>query len=413
MRYGLPLALLLSTNVSLIGGENWPQFRGPNGNGIADARSLPIKWSETENIRWKVAIHGKAWSSPVIWGNQVWMTTANADGKEFFAVCVDRRTGKILHDVRIFTEENPAFCIAYNSYASCTPVIEEGRFYAHFGSHGTACLDTATGKVLWERRDLKCNHFRGPGSSAILHENLLILLFDGVDVQYVTALDKTTGKTVWKTDRNIQYPPSKDGDFNKAYSTASVLKIGGKAQLICPAAEATVAYDAATGAELWRVIHGGMNAAARPVFGHDLIYLTSGHTLNLLAVRQGKSGTLKEDDIVWKVKGNVPSRPSLLLVDDLLYMVSDKGIASCLDPKTGKQLWQDRLNGAFCSSPLFAAGHIYMSDEDGNTHVLAPGPIFKEVAVNKLDAGCMSSLAVAGDALFLRTKTHVYCIASK
>jgi outer membrane protein assembly factor BamB len=295
-------------------------------------------------------------------------------------------------------------------------VVEEGRLYVHFGSHGTGCVDTSTGEVLWLRRDFPCYHHRGPGSSPVVFGKFVFLLFDGYDQQYVVALDKANGKTVWKKERAIQYS-SDDGDIKKAYATPSVLvpkpEFGNeraRPQLICPAAEATLAYDPATGDELWRVIHGGMNEATRPVFGHGLIYLTSGHTAQLLAVRQGGRGDVTKTGIAWKTNRGVPTRPSPLLVGDRLYMVSDKGIATCLEAVTGKQLWQERLGGSFCASPLYAAGHIYLSDEDGKTHVLAAESTFHCVAVNQLDAGCMASAAVAGDALFLRTKTHLYCI---
>lgn len=411
MRSFLTAMGLLITVAPIFGGDNWPQFRGPTGDGHSDAAKLATTWSETKNIRWKTEIHGKAWSSPVVWGQEIWMTSATADGKESFAVCVDLKTGKIKRDIKLFTTEKPAFCIPYNSYASSTPVIEEGRLYAHFGSAGTACVDTATGKTLWLRRDLPCDHFRAPGSSPIVYKNLLILTFDGFDLQFLAALDKSTGKTVWRKDRTTKYSTD-NGDYKKAYSTPSVLEVNGKAQLISPAAEATTALDPLTGEEIWKVYHGGMNAAARPIFGFGMIYLTSGHNMNLLAVKQGATGDLTIKDAVWTAKRGVPTRSSLLLIDDLLYMVSDNGVATCVEAKTGKEVWHERLGGAFSSSPIYAAGHIYMCDDSGKTHVLAPGREFKEIVVNKLDSGCMASPAVVGDNLLLRTKTHLYCIGN-
>ncbi len=389
--------------------ENWPAFRGPTGNGLAKSSSAPIRWSETENIRWKTAIHGKAWSSPVLWGKQIWMTTATPDGKELFAVCVDRETGRITLDRKVFDVPEPAFCHPFNSYASPTPVVEEGRVYVHFGSPGTACLDMTTGQTLWERRDLPCDHYRGAGSSPILVGDLLILTLDGFDLQYLVALDKHTGKTVWKKPREIAYSTS-DGDYRKAFSTPAVLNVGGKPQLISPSAEATIAYDPATGAELWRVRHGGMNAASRPVFGHGLIYLTSGHTAQLWAVRQGLSGDLTETGVAWRVVRGVPTRASLLLVGDLLFMVSDQGVASCLDARTGKTHWQERLGGGYSASPVSCNGCVYFADELGKTHVLKAAPRFERLAVNELDEGCMASPAIVDRALYLRTRTHLYRI---
>src|SRR5262245_61305639 len=185
--------------------DNWAEFRGPNGTGLSDSRNLPVTWSEKENIRWKTAIHDKGWSSPVVWGNQVWVTTAAEDGKRYYAICFDRQTGKVVHDLHLFDEPNPPDIRQYNSYASPTPAIEEGRIYVHFGSHGTVCLDTATGKVIWQRRDLPCDHFRGPGSSVCLYRDRLFFLFDGFDRQYVACLDKATGRTLWLKDRDLPY----------------------------------------------------------------------------------------------------------------------------------------------------------------------------------------------------------------
>jgi outer membrane protein assembly factor BamB len=412
MRYALSLVALIFSVAALSADDTWPQYRGPAGNGISNARNVPTTWSETENVRWKVEIHDKGWSSPVVWGNQVWVTTAGENGFEFFAVCVDRKSGSILHDLKLFTESKPVAYQKYNSCASPTPVAEEGRLYAHFGTHGTAGIDTATGKVLWENRELHCDHWRGPASSPIIYGNLLLLTFDGYDSQFVAALDKTNGKIVWKKDRDIKFP-NDNGDLKKGFATPSILELNGKPQLVSPAAEATIAYDPLTGNELWRVIHGGMNEAARPVFGHGMIYLTSGHTTNLLAVRQGGTGLLSKDDIVWKTNRAVPSRPSLLLIDDYLYMVSDAGIASCVDAKTGKYLWNERLGKPQSGSPIAVGGRIYAASEEGTTYIFEAAPKFKLVAANKLDAGCMASPAVVDGALFLRTKTHLYCIESK
>jgi outer membrane protein assembly factor BamB len=412
MRFASSLLVTLVAIAPAVADDNWPQFRGPNGDGIAQTKGLPITWSESENIRWKTEIHDKGWSSPVIWGDQIWLTTALADGHAFYVLCVDRKTGKILHDLKLFDEPNPAFCIAMNSYASPTSVIEEGRVYIHFGAYATACLDTATAKVLWMRRDLKCDHYRGPGSSPIMYGNLIILTFDGFDLNYLAALDKATGKTVWKTDRNIDYKID-NGDYHKAYSTPSVLMLNGKPQLISPAAECTIAYDPETGKEIWRIHHGGMNEACRPVFGQGLVFLTSGHTKNLLAVREGGTGMLGKAEIVWQTNRDVPSRPSVLLVNDLLLMVSDGGIASCLEAKTGKLLWTERLGAPCSASPINAEGRVYAADENGKVSVFAADRKFKLLAANKIDAGCMASPAAVGDALYLRTKTHLYCIGQQ
>lgn len=421
--------------------DSWPGYRGPTADGRAGSSTIPTTWSETENVRWKVAVHGRGWSSPVVLGKQVWVTTADETPdntqpnakvggakpvKEvsFFAVCLDRETGKVVHDLKLSTEQNPAFSHPTNSYATPTPFVEEGRLYAHFGSHGTWCIDTATGKVLWDRKDLKCNHFRGPASSPVVYGDLLYLIFDGYDLQYVTALDKKTGKTVWKADRKIKYSKD-DGDIKKAYATPALFDVGGKPQLVCPSAECTMAYDPKTGEELWRIAHGGMNGSARPVMGGGLLYLTSGHNGKLLAVKAevkpDAAGFLPSEAVGWTVGKDVPTRPSLLLDNGLLYLASDGGVVSCLDAASGKVVWSERLGGteAFYASPVLAGGHVYFCGESGRTFVVEAGRTkgANVVAENRLGegrtGGFMASPAVAGNELYLRTKTHVYAIVGQ
>jgi outer membrane protein assembly factor BamB len=249
------LALLLAVPAA----AQWPQFRGPDGMGTSASRP-PLTWSEQQNVAWKVQIHGRAWSSPVILGNQVWVTTATEDGRKLFAVAIDRQTGKILHDLKLFQVAKPQYAHPFNTYASPTPVIEPGRVYVTFGSPGTAAIDTASGKVVWERRDFECNHFRGAGSSPILFGDLLIMHFDGSDRQYVIALDKRTGKTVWRTERSIDFQdltpqgkPQADGDFRKAFSTPHIVMVGKEPLLVSIGSKATYGYDPRTGKELWRI----------------------------------------------------------------------------------------------------------------------------------------------------------------
>ena len=409
MRRLLPCAALFALAFALPAADEWPAHRGPHGNGTSDAKALPTEWNEKTNIKWKVPLPGKAWSSPVVWGHQVWVTNATPDGKQLSAVCVDRDKGTIVYDTKVFQIEKPQFAHAFNSHASCTPAIEDGRVYVHFGSSGTACLDTKTGEKVWEQTDLKCDHWRGPGSSPIIYQDKLILIFDGHDKQYVTALHKSNGKPAWTTSRDIRYT-SDDGDIKKAYATPAVVEVAGKPQLVCPSAECTVAYNPDDGKELWRVTHGGMNVSSRPVFGHGLMYLTSGHNGKLLAVKQGVSGVVPKDAVQWQTNKAVPTRPSLLLLGDLIFMVDDKGIASCLDAKTGKVHWSERLGGEYSASPVSGGGHVYFCDQLGKTTVVKAAKEFESVAENKLDGGFMASPAVAGENLFLRTKTHLYCV---
>ncbi|NQU23301.1 MAG: PQQ-binding-like beta-propeller repeat protein [Candidatus Nealsonbacteria bacterium] len=414
--FALVAAVLWLCGDPLHGGEpsgsdaHWDQFRGPGGDGQAGSASLPIQWSETDGVAWKTPIHGRSWSSPVIWGRQIWMTSATKDGKQLFAVCVDADTGKIVHDVTVFRIAEPMYCMAYNSYASPTPVVERGRVWVHFGSAGTACLDTADGKILWQRQDLPCDHHRGPGSSPIAFRNLLILTFDGFDLQYVVALDKQTGKTVWKTDRSIDYG-SDDGDMKKAYCTPTVIEHDGRLQLVSPGAVATVAYDPSTGKELWKVYHGGYNAAARPIYAHALVFISTEGGLRLLAVRPDGSGDVTDTHIAWTCAKATPTRPSQLIVGQHLYMVNDTGIVTCLDAKTGKPAWIHRMGGRHSASPIYADGRIYCCDEEGKSRVIEANPNeFRLLAENPLNDGCMASPAVIDNALIIRTKTHLYRI---
>jgi len=409
----LILVTLLSASSGL-SGENWPQFRGPQGNGHADAAGLPIRWSEKENVVWKTPVHDLGWSSPVIWKDAIWMTTATTDGRQSFAVCIDRASGKLIHDVKVFDTEKPEHVATFNSYASPTPVIEDGRLYVHYGTYGTACLDSGSGKVLWTRRDLHCDHHEGPGSSPMLSGDLLIFNVDGRDVQYVVALDKATGKTVWKTNRSVDYSRFPE-NIRKAFCTPIVIASDGRRQLVSPAAKAMMGYDPDSGKELWRVRYDGWSVTPRPVFGHGLIYLVTDYERpELWAVRPGGSGDLSTDHVVWKITKSVPSRPSLLLIDDLLYMVNSTGIATCVEANTGRLVWQERMGGAYSSSPLYADGRIYFFNHEGTATVVRPGRKYTVLAVNKLDGeDVMASPAVAGKSLFVRTRTDLYRIEKR
>ena len=397
-----------------VAGENWPQFRGPEANGHADAEGLPLKWSDKENVVWKTPIHDLGWSSPVIWKDAIWLTTATADGHHSFAVCIDRASGKLVHDVKVFDTENPDHIATSNSYASPTPVVEDGRLYVHYGTYGTACLDTNSGKVLWTRRDLHCDHHEGPGSSLMLWGKLLIFDVDGRDVQYVIALDKATGKTAWKTNRSVDFSKLTT-NTHKAFCTPIVIEAGGRLQLVSPGAKAMMGYDPGSGEELWKVCYGGWSVTPRPLFGHGLIFLVMDYDHpELWAVRPGGSGDLTGSNVVWKITKAVPSRPSLLLIDDLLYMVSSVGIASCVEAKSGHLIWQQRIGGAYSASPIYADGHIYFFNHEGTATVVQPGRKYTVLAVNKLDGeDLMASPAVAGKALFLRTRTDLYRIEKR
>ena len=429
MSRGAPLMVAVLAGLGLgvaLGGEAWPQFRGPRGDGHHD-EPLPVRWSETENVRWKTPIRGKGWASPVIWDKQVWVATATEDGTELGAVCVDRENGRVVHNLTLFTVKTPQFCHAFNSYASPTPVIEAGHLYVTFGAPGTACVDTETGQTLWERRDLECNHYRGAGSSPILYGDLLLMAFDGSDHQFVVALNKATGRTAWRTERSIDFQdldpkglPQEEGDLRKAFATPHVASIEGVPVLLSSGAKAHYAYDALTGRELWRVEdRTAHSASTRPVFGAGLVFVPAGWPNGqLLAIRPGRPGEVVDANrpapsgqqlaIAWKVRRSTPRKPSVLLLGDLLFLIDDGGIASCLEAATGREVWHERVGGNHSASPLAAAGRIYCCSEEGKTSVLAAGREFKLLAENQLEEGFMASPAAAGRALYLRTRTHLY-----
>lgn len=396
--------------VSARAGDNWPNLHGPTNDSHTDSTGLPLTWSETENVVWKTAIHDTGWSSPVVWGDQIWLTTATDDGKKSFAICVDRNKGAIVYDRLLFETAKPQDTRQYNSYASPTPVIEEGRVYVHFGSYGTACLDTKTGETIWSRVDLPCLHWRGPGASPILFENLMIVQMDDYDHQYVVALDKLTGKTVWKKDREVDYGTT-DGDVMKAYGTPIVIDVDGELQLISPTSKATLAYNPRTGDELWRIRYGGFSTAARPLVGHGMLFLNSGFPKGeLFGMKLGGHGDLTKTNIAWNVKKNVPSKPSSVLVGDLIFSIDDQGVATCIEARSGEVLFAERIGGNFSASALYAEDRIYFFGHDGKTTVIAPERKLRVLATSQLDSGFRASPAVSGRSLILRTEKDLYRI---
>jgi outer membrane protein assembly factor BamB len=407
----------------------WPQFRGPDGQGHSLANDLPTIWSESQNVAWKCPLPGRGWSSPVIAGNEIWLTTAidspvsEAEKAERIkgstntqpvivsgqlslrAVCVDRSTGQLVADLELLVEPQPQATHATNSFASPTPVLEDGRLYCHYGAYGTACVDTQKRQVVWTNRDFVVQHENGPGSSPVVCGEVVIFHCDGSDQQYIVALDKHTGKLAWRTERSGAMHANPQ--LKKCYGTPLVVEVAGQTQLLSPAADWLYAYDPATGRELWKLAYEklGFSIAPRPVTGHGMVFLcTSFMQSELLAVTLD-GGTPR---IAWRYGRQVPQVPSPLLVGDEIYMVSDKGIATCLDAHTGKAHWTERLPGNYSSSPLFADGHIYCSSREGQTTVLQPGTTFQLVGGGQLDGQIMASPAALDRAIYLRTDKALY-----
>lgn len=428
------LLAFLGFNLTSWAGNSWPQFRGPDGQGHSGAVNLPLRWSESQNIRWKVPLPGQGHSSPVVMGDQIWVTAAlqetaseeelrrrTADlpnGEDFRlasnvslrALCVDRRSGSILRDIEVDNIENPDPVHLINSYASPTPVLEPGRVYVHFGTYGTACIDTDSGEFLWKRK-FPIQHNVGPGSSPVLVGDALIIPCDGSDRQFVVAVNKVTGETIWEHDR----PPLRatNGDYKKAFSTPLVIDWQGQTQVVIPGAQWVVAYEPASGNPIWRLDHGdGFSVVPRPVANGSHLFFSTGFTRpEMVAVRLGGTGDVTATHVDWRLARQAPTMPSPLLVGNRLYTTSDGGVAVCLDAATGDVRWQKRLGGNYSASPLLADDRLYFFNREGlSTVITDAGDSSQVVAENELDGTIFATPAALDGELILRTETHLYAI---
>jgi outer membrane protein assembly factor BamB len=393
----------------LTSAQSWPSFRGGPANGVSLNSKLPKSWSESTGVAWKTAIHGRAWSSPVVDGNEVWLTTASEDGLKMYAICLALDSGKILHDHLVFenTAVQPDFH-ATNTYASSTPVVD-GRFvYVHFGAYGTACLLRKDCSKIWERRDLPCNHYRGAGSSPIIYQDKLIFHMDGFDVQYAVALDCASGKTIWKTPRQVDYGTD-NGDVFKAYSTPLIIRVAGKDQLISPASMACLSLDPNTGKEIWRVRYPEHSTTARPVFDGRNIYLSTGFgKAQMVSVRVDGVGDVTATHVDWIQGKGIGSKPSPVLIDSRLFDVTDDGVLSRIDLKTGEVAWRQRLGGIFSASLVANRDYVIAVDHDGKGYVFTNEDSPRLVSENRLADGCNASPALLDSGLLLRTTTALY-----
>ena len=400
------LLLLLALTASAgAPADDWPEFRGPTGQGQSSERALPLEWSESRNVAWKTRVPGLGWSSPVVAGGRVWVTTAVKDrGGSLRALAFDVETGRELVNVEVFRTRSADPLNAKNSLASPTPIVEGDRVYVHFGAEGTAAL-TASGEIAWKTR-LAYESQHGNGGSPVLYGDLLIFSGDGSDQAFVVALDKRTGKVRWKTSRR---QPA-----DQAYSTPLVIRVGDRDQIVSVGAYRAAAYDPESGKELWRVSYAdGFSNVPRPVYGHGLVYIATGFQQpSLLAVRPDGAGDVTKTHVAWTLRRGAPLTPSPLLVGDELYIVNDNGIASCLDAKTGATHWQQRLGGTYSASPVSADGRIYFLDEDGASTVIAPGQEFRKLATNRLDGATLASMAVSVGSIFIRSDSFLYRIKS-
>ena len=393
--------------------DSWVNYRGPDSNGHSAALNVPIHWSDSINVAWKTPIEGKGWSSPVVLEGQVWLTTATPEGKEFRAICVDENNGSIIHNIKVFEEDKPMEIHPLNSYASPAPVLEPERAYVHFGTYGTACINSQNGKILWERRDINCDHEVGPGSSPVIYKDLLILTMDGTDVQYLEALNKKNGISIWKRPRGLDFSKL-PFDQKKAFTTPVFSDIEGQTLLISAGPHAIMGYLPETGEELWIVHYEGFSASAQPVMNDNMIFINTGFgKSSMLGIKLEGKGDQTGKATVWMNVKSMQARSSPLLIDGLLYMINTGGQAKCLDPKTGEEIWSERVGRQTSSSPIYAGGKIYTFDEEGLCTIFTPGRSFNKIAENQLPDGIMASPAVVDGALFVRTKEYLYKISQR
>jgi len=423
------LAAMLAADTAKASSESgWPGFRGPRGDGTSSATNVPLNWSESNNVAWKVPLPGRGHSTPIVLLDRLWLTTAleqgvrhtsmygedmlKAEHVTLEAISLDRANGNILWRTALFEVDAPAPIHSFNSWATPTPVIEPGRLYCDFGNFGTACLDAATGKVLWKTR-LPVDDQFGPGSSPVLWRNLLIFVRDGRDAQYVAALDKQTGQIVWKVDR----PPmtAEGGYLKKSFITPLLINNAGQTQLVAPAAQWVVSYDPVSGKELWRARHGeGYSMGSSPVFGDGLAVFSTGFEKpQLVAVRVDGQGDVTATHIAWKTLRQAPAVSSPVLAGNELYWVSDAGVAACGDVRTGEIHWQERVGGLHLASLLFAEGRVYFFAQNGKTTVVKAGRQYEKLAENQIEGRLVATPAILDGTIFLRTETAFYRIGKK
>lgn len=407
------LSISLASCLVIEANEQWSQFRGHYGNGIIKSTSAPINWSDDTNIDWKTPIHDRGWSSPVIWNDQIWMTTATKEGNKMYAICVNKLSGKIEHDIHVFDVKSPQAITNENTYASPTPVVEEGRVYVHFGTYGTACISTKDGQILWKRRDLNCDHEigAGPASSPFIYNNFLIFNVDGRDVQYVIALNKETGETAWKTNRSVDFS---DVQVNqrKAYGTPFIIPRGNSNQMVSIGAKGVYSYDPENGKELWKAEHRGWSIAPRPVYGEGLVFtMIDRDRPEMWAIKPNGSGDITETHIEWKETKRMPPRASPIIIKGLLFVVDRNGYISCIEAKTGKSIWQKRMKGRFSASPILANNLIYFFNEDTVCTIIKPTRELEIVAENKLSSDkLMATPAFDENSIYIRTENNLYRI---
>ncbi len=416
---GIIIVFLFAINNPAISQDNnWTHYRGSNLDGISNVENVPIKWEGDSNIVWKTDIHGKGWSSPIVFDDQIWLTTATEEGDELYAICLDFKTGEVLMDINVFSPDSVYRKHAVNSYATPTPCIEKDFVYIHFGRYGTTCLNTADGSTVWKRTDLECEHIQGPGSSPIIYKELLILHLEGIDVQYIIALDKSNGKTVWRTERPKKIYDPLEPIGKKAYITPLIVNVDGKDQLISNGAAVCIAYEPDTGKEIWRFVKGVDSTIAMPFSEDGIVYFYTGFNVpdegskyaELIAVDPTGHGDVGLTNILWRIETPVLQLLTPVIKDGLIYTIDSKSRMMCIDAKTGQTLWSERVKGKYNSSPVYASGHLYFSSTRGDVIVIKEGREANIVAENKLEGEIWATPAILRNSLLIRTSKYLYKI---
>ena len=406
MKTNLLLTPILLTGLFAVNTlADWPQFRGPKGDGQSSATKLPTTWSSTQNITWKIPVP-EGWSSPIIVDQRIYLTAARplGDGDKpdlsLCCLCIDLKDGKIIWDKEIFRAKGQDVPRIHkkNSHATPTPIVEGNALYVHFGHQGTAKLNL-DGKVLWENRSIDYPPVHGQGCSPILVDDQLVFSCDGKSNPCIVSLDKKTGKLRWKTARTTT--PKKSFSF----ATPTLIEVDGKKQIISPASGAVFAYAPENGEEIWKAPYGeGYSVVPKPLFAHGLIFVSSGFDSPvLMAIRPG-------GEVAWETKRRAPLTPSMVVAGDELYYLADNGILTCADAKTGTTHWQERSCGAASASLLHANGHVYALGEDGTCVVVKADKEFTVVSTNKLEERVLSSMAISDGAILIRSQQHLYRI---
>ncbi|WP_319590966.1 PQQ-binding-like beta-propeller repeat protein [uncultured Draconibacterium sp.] len=398
--------------------QNWTHFRGSNMDGHANVESAPLHWSDTENVVWKVPVKGLGWSSPVVYDGQVWLTSAEEDGTAFYVSCFDLISGELLVEKTLFSAEEPQRIHPTNSYATPTPCIEKGRVYVHYGSFGTACVDTKNFEVIWKRNDLPCEHMQGPASSPIIYKDKLIVHLEGTEDPYVVALDKTTGEINWKSVRPKEIYDPLQPVFRKSYQTPIVVNVGGRDLLISNSSFMCFAHDVDTGEVVWTFQYGDDSTVSQPLFYNGLVFINSGwifedgkpNFTREFAIDPTGEGDVTETHQVWMYEDEVPQIPTPVIVDGKMYMVHDRGMVTCLDAMTGSVIWKEKLRGNFNSSPIYAGGNIYLINVKGFCTIIKPGDSFEKVAENDIAETVKAVPVFVGDKMLLRTQNHLFSI---